>query len=160
MLLAGVISAMLPVLSVQAHDDPDRAAKMKAAREKAAAAAAAQTEGPRNIFDGVYTVEQAERGKKLYTEFCATCHGAKGGGGPGAPAMTGSAMNNREGTTMFDLFEYLVAAMPPDNPGYLRDREYTDVLAYVLELHGAPAGDAELAPTEEGLSAVEIISKP
>lgn len=159
-MLAGLVSAVLPVLSVQAHDDADRAAKMKAAREKAAAEAAAPAPEMRNIFDGVYNAEQSERGKKLYTEFCATCHGAKGGGGPAAPAITGSAMNNREGTTLFDMFEYVRAAMPPDNPGYLRDREYTDVLAYVLELHGAPAGDAELDPTEEGLSSVEIVTKP
>ena len=39
-----------------------------------ALAAVAQTS--RSVWDGVYTQEQANRGKTAYAEQCATCHGA------------------------------------------------------------------------------------
>ena len=52
-----------------------------------ALAAAAQT--PRPIWDGVYTTEQANRGKIAYVEQCASCHGLELGGGDETPALAG-----------------------------------------------------------------------
>src|SRR5690606_25016727 len=136
-----------------------KAAREEAAKAKAAAEAAANG-APKTIFDGVFTDEQAERGKKLYTEFCATCHGSRAGGGPAAPAIIGSSIDVREGSSLFDFFSFITAAMPPDDPGVLRDREYGDVLAYVLSLHGAPAGEVELPHDEDALSNIEIVARP
>lgn len=165
-LMVSLIFAVTPITVTHAHDstEQDSAAKLKAARAKAAAekaaAAAAVSAGPRTILDGVYTDAQAERGKKLFLEFCSTCHGAKAGGGPAAPSIIGSTMDEREGTTLYDLFSYMQMAMPPDNPGYLRDREYVDVLAYLLQLQGLPAGAAEIPGSEDALRVIEIVARP
>ncbi len=35
--------------------------------------------------------------------------------------------------------------MPEDNPGSLTNRQVTQVLAYILQFNGFPAGDAEMA---------------
>ncbi|WP_354063804.1 c-type cytochrome [Devosia sp. 2618] len=123
-------------------------------------AAVALTEGPKTIFDGVYTEAQADRGKKLYGENCASCHGSQGGGGPAAPPLTGSALDAKETMMLSDSVEFMIAAMPPESPGKLRTREYVDVLAYILKLHGAPAGDTELPPKVADLDDIEIVAKP
>ncbi|WP_290686658.1 MULTISPECIES: c-type cytochrome [unclassified Haematobacter] len=161
LLIAGLIAAVAPATAIQAFDmEQDQAAKLKAARAKAAADKATTSAAePRTIYDGVYAAAQAERGKKNFTEFCSSCHGARAGGGPAAPAITGSSLDEKEGGSLFDLFEFMRGAMPPDNPGYLRDREYADVLAYILQLQGAPAGEAELPNSEEGLTAIEIVAR-
>lgn len=159
-LMAGLIAAVVPATAIQAFDmEQDQAAKLKAAREKAAAEKATASAEARTMYDGVYTDAQAERGKTAFMEFCASCHGARAGGGPAAPAITGSSLDEKAGGSLLDLFEFMRAAMPPDNPGYLRDREYADVLAYILQLQGAPAGEAELPNSEEGLTTIEIVAR-
>src|SRR4051812_35764860 len=49
--------------------------------------AAAQTS--RSISDGVYTLQQANRGKSIYSEQCANCHGAQLNGGDETPPLIG-----------------------------------------------------------------------
>ena len=41
--------------------------------------------------------------------------------------------------------------MPDDNPGGLPRQTYVDVMAYMLELNGYPAGSDELPPNEDVL---------
>ena len=43
-----------------------------------------------------------------------------------------------------------VKSMPMDNPGSLKPEEYADILAYFLSINGYPAGETELAGTEDG----------
>src|SRR5438034_1798154 len=43
----------------------------------------------RSVWDGVYTQEQANRGKTAYAEQCASCHGAELRGGDETPAVVG-----------------------------------------------------------------------
>src|SRR4051794_17020042 len=52
----------------------------------------AQTSAPssapaRSVWDGVYSKDQAERGRKAYDSLCARCHGEKLGGNDDAPAL-------------------------------------------------------------------------
>lgn len=115
---------------------------------------------PKTIFDGVYTEEQADRGKKVYLQYCADCHGSQGGGSGAAPPLTGSTIDNYDGGSVADIVNFMISAMPPDNPGYLRTREYADIMSYILKLHGAPAGDTELPGKIKDLETVEIIAKP
>ena len=67
------------------------------------AAASAQTKPARNVWDGVYTAAQADRGDKLFAASCAMCHGAdiKGTGplarksNPPTPDLTTAAFKKR-----------------------------------------------------------------
>jgi len=118
------------------------------------------TEGPKTIYDGVYTTEQADRGKALYGNSCAGCHGSQGGGGPAAPPITGSAFDAKAGMMLSDIVDFMIVAMPPDAPGSLRTREYVDITAYILALHGAPAGETELGGKVDDLADIEIVAAP
>ena len=51
----------------------------------AAAALVAQT--TRSVWDGVFSSDQAGRGRQVYNEECASCHGTDLTGGESAPPL-------------------------------------------------------------------------
>ncbi|SDG89129.1 c-type cytochrome [Pelagibacterium luteolum] len=120
----------------------------------------ALTEGPATIWDGVYTAEQADRGQSLFTENCSSCHGSQAGGGPAGPPLAGSTLDAKADTPVAAMIDYMIAAMPPESPGRLRTREYVDIMAFILEVHGAPAGETELPPTVADLNDITFATQP
>jgi mono/diheme cytochrome c family protein len=97
------------------------------------------------VWDGVYTLEQAARGEKLYAQHCAQCHGDTLGGVESAPPLTGDQFNgNWEGLALGDLFERMRVSMPLDRPGTLSRAENADILAHVLRVGGFPSGEKPL----------------
>ena len=119
---------------------------------------AAQT--TRTVWDGVYTEEQSKRGATLYTKECASCHGAQLTGGESAPALNGDGlMSNWSGQTAGDLFERLRQSMPQDDPGRLSRQQDADVLAFLFNANGFPAGKTELDRQPEALKLIKITSK-
>jgi len=101
----------------------------------------------------VYTQEQAMRGAGQYRAQCAQCHGAELQGDVG-PALTGGDLAGWG--TAAGVYEYYSVNMPPQAPGRLGDKIYTDILAFMLQRQGLPAGDTELP--EGDLEAFEAIS--
>jgi len=65
-----------------------------------------------------------------------------------------------DGRTLGVLFEYLRATMPENNPGFLADGEYSDLIAYMLARSGAPAGDSELPADSAALAGIRIRKAP
>lgn len=117
--------------------------------------------GERTIFDGVYTEEQADRGMGFFGPDCATCHSNTARGSSAAPGLIGYTLDSKYADqSLYTYFDYMRANMPPGNAGWFTDQEYADIVAYLLELHGAPAGDAELEGTEEALSTIMIVPTP
>jgi mono/diheme cytochrome c family protein len=108
--------------------------------------ATAQAEPSRTTLDGVYTAEQAARGRQLYQRSCSRCHALDW--------YTGDVVRAWEGAPLFALFDVISTKMPEDNPGSLRRTEYVDMLAYILELNGMPAGDRELSTGASRLRAI------
>lgn len=108
-----------------------------------AAAALALGVGPASAqessstLDGVYTDEQAERGRATYARTCSQCHTLDW--------YTGDLMKAWAEAPVFNLFEVISTTMPEDNPGSLPRRDYVDMIAYILKLNGMPPGDAELS---------------
>lgn len=100
-------------------------------------AATATPQEARTTLDGVYTAEQAQRGRATYQRVCSACHALT--------AYTGEAMEGWKDGVLYDLFDLIRTKMPEDNPGSLRRSEYTDVLAFILELNGMPPGDTPLS---------------
>lgn len=90
----------------------------------------------RSTLDGVYTPEQAERGRTTYVRVCSACHALDWYQGDQIAAWTGAPVYN--------LFEVIRTSMPKDNPGSLKRRDYVDMLAYILALNGMPPGSEEL----------------
>jgi len=114
----------------------------------AALSASAQTS--RSVLDGVYTPEQANRGKATYAAQCARCHGVELRGGDETPALTGEKfVENWRNHSVDDLFEEVRISMPADRPGTLSRQNNSDVLAFILAANKFPSGAAELS-TENG----------
>lgn len=113
------------------------------------------------IFSGVFTEAQAERGKVVYNGQCAACHGNTGRGGPSAPGVTGHTLNSKyRGVPLGVYFHFLQTTMPIGRPGSLPVQTYADVMAYMLQMHGAPAGESELTADEDLLAAIMIERDP
>jgi mono/diheme cytochrome c family protein len=119
----------------------------------AAVAVDARQSSPIVLGDGVYTVEQATRGKVHYQAFCASCHLGDLSGtlaaDTGAPPLRGApfvASLQRKGVA--GVFSYVKATMPADDPASLEEVRYLDILAYLIQANGFPAGSRELTAAD------------
>ena len=105
----------------------------------------------KSIWDGVYTDAQATRGKALYAEQCASCHGGELTGGEMAPPLAGGEfMAGWDGLTIGDLFERVRISMPQNAPGSLSGQQNADILSFMFSSNKFPAGTSEL-PKEAGI---------
>ncbi len=102
----------------------------------------------KTIKDGVFTAAQAEKGQIVYGAFCEACHNVRD---------YRAIMHARADQSLIDFWYQIVAEMPSDNPGFLSDQEYTDVVAYILSEIGFEAGDSALDPNN-GMDSIQIVS--
>ena len=122
-----------------------------------APSAAHADEAPRSVWDGVFTLEQAQRGELIYLSECQTCHAADMRGGPAAGALRGVTFQFLwRDRTVADLFNAMREKMPPGCPGTLADQAYLDVLAAILKQNEFPAGEQEIEADEDVLSSIVI----
>ena len=99
----------------------------------------------RSVWDGVYTKEQAGRGATVYREECLKCHAENLMGGEAGPALVGDEFLSKwNGKTVGDLFQIIRKTMPSDDPGNLTNRQYSDLVSYILNANRFPAGSREL----------------
>ena len=125
-----------------------------------AAGHAAQEGGqPRTVWDGIYTVEQAQRGQVLFTTRCGHCHAEDLGGGEG-PALLGDGFRrNWFERTVQSLFTHIQTAMPSDEPGSLSGDEVAALIGFVLSANGMPAGSDLLESEPNLLASILIVGK-
>ena len=91
-----------------------------------------------------FTATQATAGKAAYAKSCASCHMPDLSGNSEIPALAGPAFREMWGTrSTKELFDYMSAAMPYGAPS-LTVAEYSAIVAYVLQVNGAVAGEEEL----------------
>jgi mono/diheme cytochrome c family protein len=111
-----------------------------------------------SVWDGVYTPEQAVRGKETYVIFCAGCHAddlaGTNSGDSGAPPLKGDSF--MRGSTVGALHEKIRKTMPQDAPGTLREADVADVVAYILEENGFPAGTTPLSSNPSDSDRIRI----
>ncbi len=113
-----------------------------------------------SVWDGVYTADQAKRGAAVYAKACASCHGDQLDGGGQAPGLTGSDfMGSWNKQVVDDLFEIITNAMPADKPGSLSRAQNADILSYIFQVNGFPAGKTELPSDAESLKKIRIEAK-
>ena len=106
---------------------------------------AAQQGAMKSVWSGVYTSAQAARGKELFGNNCAKCHGETLAGMDEIPPLQGPHfMADWETQSIADLVQRIHNTMPMDNPGALSAASSTDVVAYLMQQNGIPAGDADL----------------
>jgi glucose/arabinose dehydrogenase/mono/diheme cytochrome c family protein len=110
--------------------------------------AVAQTS--RSVWDGVYTQQQANRGKTLYADQCANCHGAELNGSDETPALVGDRFMAKWGNRSVDeFFETIRVSMPADRPASLSRPKTADLVAYIFGANKIPVGAAELGTQSE-----------
>ena len=113
----------------------------------------AQEAGSRSARDGVYTMEQADRGEVLYDDGCAVCHGAIRQFVPEMAALLGdhNFRNVWRGRSLGELFGYILETMPQDAPGTLTPGQTADIVAHILRGNRLPAGETALPDDDEAL---------
>jgi alcohol dehydrogenase (cytochrome c) len=125
--------------------------------------AALNASGPQfnNRSIATYTAAQAAQGKVAYAKSCASCHGQNLSGGEFASALNGNAFSqNWGGKTADALFTYINTKMPPANPGELGAGTYAQIVAYILQVNGDQAADAELPTDTKTLATMTIPRGP
>ena len=111
----------------------------------------------RSIWSGVYTAEQADRGKAVYLDACAGCHGAGLLGNDEVPPMKGPHfMSDWDSQSVADLVARIHNTMPLDNPGSVSNANATDLVAYLLQSNDIPAGSSELSNNAGFLAQIRI----
>src|SRR5262249_735547 len=104
---------------------------------------------PASSLTGVYSQTQARKGAEAYRQYCSACHTTATHSGEVFKTTWG-------GRSAAELFDYLRTTMPNDNPGKLSRGQYTDIVAYLLQLNGMPAGPRSLGPDPKQLEQIRI----
>jgi mono/diheme cytochrome c family protein len=102
--------------------------------------------GPSTLA-GVYTAEQAKRGRAVYFGSCRSCHS------PSTGAAFKSAWG---GKSLGDLYTFIVERMPKNDPGSLAPEDAADVLTYLLQVTAMPMGPAELPADPDSLKRIRV----
>ena len=68
-------------------------------------------------------------------------------------------MANWEGRTVGDLFDTTRNTMPMNQPDSLTAKQYVDLVAYLLQANGFPAGKEELQGDSQALKSITIQQK-
>ncbi len=119
---------------------------------------------------GIFTAAQSERGKALYAERCAACHGANLAGAT-APPLAGPPFAASWGPaspfasalgktlTVDDLAFFTSTTMPPGSAKLLSPEDHAAVLAYLLQQNGYAAGNAPLELGAPRLAEIALVPR-
>ena len=111
------------------------------------------------IWQGVYTAAQAERGKAVFNTTCLRCHG-EDLSGTTAPALKGDRFQTSWGGDVVEsLFTKVRDTMPPNFGTILDDQVKLDIVTYILQANGFPAGGSELLVGSAALTTTQILKK-
>jgi PQQ-dependent dehydrogenase (s-GDH family) len=103
-----------------------------------------------------FTAEQSAAGKTAWNANCAACHGNTMTNGTFGPPLAGEYFNGKwSGKTVRALYDK-AKTMPPSAPASLPDETYLNIVAYVLEVNGAKAGNSKMAAAGDSLDRMTI----
>jgi PQQ-dependent dehydrogenase (s-GDH family) len=108
---------------------------------------------PAPIAGGVppqFTSTQAARGKVAYNATCAVCHGSTMTNGAHGTPLAGEYFKTKWAQrNVRSFYDRAQKTMPPGSPASMAPGTYADIIAYILEVNGFPAGDASLEPGDD-----------
>lgn len=109
---------------------------------------------------GIYTKEQAERGRVLYDSTCAACHGDKLEGSESTPLAGKEFIASwaKPNLTLDDFYYIVRKTMPKEKAGSLTSEAYTDIVAFILQENGFPAGEQALTADPELMKTIRFVS--
>jgi mono/diheme cytochrome c family protein len=111
------------------------------------------------IWTGIFTDEQADRGKADFAQSCTRCHG-QDLAGLTAPSLNGNRFITAwENENLYKLFVKIRDTMPPNFGTILTDEAKLDVMTFLLRTNGYPAGPQELKVDSETLENIQGVRK-
>jgi S-disulfanyl-L-cysteine oxidoreductase SoxD len=116
----------------------------------------------RNVWTGVYSLDQARRGQDTYYQVCAQCHGREleGDDSEGVTPLAGPHfMTNWDTHTVADLVKR-IHAQPNDEPGDIDLPTQMDLFAFIMAFNQVPNGKTDLSPDRRDQAAIEITAQP
>jgi len=117
-------------------------------------------EQPDKIWNGVFTRAQADRGKASYDKECSNCHNQDLNGSARGPALRGDRfLGNWLNGSVNALYSKIRFSMPATYPETVSDAVKLDIVTYLLEVSGFPAGSAELKMDTNELDAIQIVKQ-
>lgn len=120
---------------------------------------AAMAQAGRTIWDGVYSEEQAARGRELFASVCATCHKEDLSGERG-PNLADEAFFIRfNADNLGRIYTSILTRMPQDNPKSLRPEQAADLVAFLLQFNKIPSGSEALAASADALGSITVVRK-
>jgi hypothetical protein len=106
---------------------------------------------PEATAGGLYTEDQAERGRASFRAICSECHYSS--------EFRGTQFQFEwRRRTVWDFYREISRTMPEDAPGSLDPQQYVDIISYVLRANAFPAGAEELTPDQAVLDAHSMAS--
>ena len=116
----------------------------------------------KSVWDGVFTKQQADRGKEDYGRACTHCHRDDlSGNEDGAPALRGAEFSERwKGRPLSEFYFVLRETMPQDEPASLTAQAYVDIISFILSRNNMAAGEKELPPDTESLKQIKFTAGP
>ena len=104
-----------------------------------------KSDGPVTTRAGVYSAEQASRGKDIYLAKCVVA------------SHTGTTFAKFwDGHRLSELYQFIGVKMPKNEPGTLSEQETADLIAYILKLNTMPVGKNELPADSLALDRIQI----
>ena len=93
---------------------------------------------------GIYSKEQAERGKAVYDKICVACHTFKPSEkSKDNPDLGGDAFLTKwDQKTVHELATVIYTTMPNDGSAVITEEQTADVIAFILQQNNFPAGSA------------------
>ena len=114
-------------------------------------------QGRKTVWDGIYSEDQATRGKQLYVGNCSVCHQEGLQGADLAPALKGDSFVLRwSDSSVDDMVTTISTSMPADAPGSLTAQQYLDIVTYLLQQNSFPAGKEEIKADPALLKTITI----
>jgi hypothetical protein len=112
------------------------------------------------IWNGIYTPAQAERGKSAFEKSCTNCHNRDLNGSDRGPALHGDRfMADWLNGSVNALYSKIRFSMPATYPETVADDVKLDIVTYLLQVNGFPAGLAELTMDSDELESIQIVKK-
>ena len=114
---------------------------------------------PKTTNDGVYTKAQADGAKARFNKICADCHAftvARKKRPGDLPLGDEPFLKKWSGRDLEELITVIVTTMPNDGSAVVNDAEAANLVAYILQQNGYPAGSKPLTAA----SASAVLARP
>jgi len=101
----------------------------------------------KSVLDGVYSKSQADGAKVQFDKLCAECHAftvATKRKAEDLPLGDEPFFRNWEGKPLAELVSLIVFTMPNDGRAAVEEAEALNLVAYMLQQNGFPAGSSPL----------------